>query len=192
MYRRARPFALPLQKIVDNRSNPQLRYKLSESQNAILAEIVQHPGIRFKELSRHTGYAHGVLTYNLNVLERENSINKIRHNKTTRYYSHYIPNQDIKILSHLRINSERDLILFVLDHDLCTFNEVVVYSGKAPSTISWHLKRLCEDGVISIRTGEFNLYRLVNKELVIHMLHKYKESFTDQIVNNFVNIANEL
>jgi predicted transcriptional regulator len=167
-------------------------YQLSDSQSSILKFISHNPGIRYRELARKTGYANGVLTYHLNMLEQIGYINKFRHNNITRYYPLNIPSQDLKIISHLRVHSEKVIILFILDHDFCTFNEIVEYSRKAPSTISWHLKRLCADGIVSVHSGEYNLYRITDKRLVNLMLDKYMESFTDKIVNNFVCIADEL
>jgi len=152
----------------------------------------QYPGIRYKELARQTDFANGVLTYNLNILEQFGYVNKFRHNNITRYYPLSIPSSDLKIISHLRVYSEKDIILFLLGHDFCTFNEIVEHLRKAPSTVSWHLKRLCEDGILVVRHGKYNLYQINGKELVNQILHKYKESFTDRIVHNFSNIVDEL
>ena len=170
----------------------QYRYKLNDSQSNILKAISKYPGVRYKELARNTGLANGVLTYHLNILEQFGYLNKFRHNNVTRYYPLNIPNRDLKIISHLRVYSEKNIILFLLGHDFCTFNEIVEYSRKAPSTVSWHLKRLCEGGILVVHHGEYNLYRINDKKLVNHMLHKYKESFTDKVVSNFVDIASEL
>jgi predicted transcriptional regulator len=167
-------------------------YQLSDSQSNILKAISQYPGIRYKELARQTGFANGVLTYHLNILEQFGYVNKFRHNNITRYYPLSIPSSDLKIISHLRVYSEKDIILFLLSHDFCTFNEIVEHLRKAPSTVSWHLKRLCEDGILVVHHGKYNLYQINGKELVNQILHKYKESFTDRIVNNFSNIVDEL
>jgi predicted transcriptional regulator len=128
----------------------------------------------------------------LNILERINYINKYKHDKTTRYYPTDIPSPDIKALSHLRIHSEKVIILFILDHDLCTFSEIVEHSRKAPSTVSWYIRRLCEDGIVKVHHREYNLYQINGKELVPRLLNLYKESFTDKVVNSLVEIADEL
>ena len=167
-------------------------YQLSDSQHNILKAISQHPGIRYKELARQTDFANGVLTYNLNILEQFGYVNKFRHNNIARYYLLSIPSSDLKIISHLRVYSEKDIILFLLSHDFCTFNEIVEHLRKAPSTVSWHLKRLCEDGILVVHHGKYNLYQINDKKLVDQILHKYKESLTDRIVNNFSNIVDEL
>jgi len=173
-------------------SNQYNSHQLSDSQSNILKVISLNPGIRYRELARQTGFANGVLTYHLNILEYIECINKFRHNNITRYYPVNIPIQDLKILSHLRVHSEKNIILYILNHDFCTFNEIVDHSKRAPSTISWHLKRLSQDGIVAVHPGEYNLYRITDKKLVNQMLHKYKESFTDKVVNNFIDITDEL
>lgn len=168
------------------------RYQLSDSQSNILKVINQSPGIRYRELTRRTGFANGVLTYHLNILEQIRCINKFRQSNVTRYYPINIPIQDLKVISHLRVNSEKKIILFMLDHDFSTFNEIVEHLRKAPSTISWHLKRLCQDGIVAVHSGEYNLYRIIDRKLVNQMVHKYRECFTDKVVNNFIDIVDEL
>ena len=79
-----------------------------------------------------------------------------------------------------------------MEHDSCTFNEIVEHLGKAPSTISWHLKRLCSEGIVGVHQGDYNIYRIVEVKSVNEMLHKYKESLTDKVVNNFIEITDEL
>jgi predicted transcriptional regulator len=173
-------------------SDNQYHYQLNNSQMNILKVIDKNPGIRYRELARQTDFSNGVLTYHLNIIERFGYVNKFKHNNITRYYPLDIPNIDLKIISHLRVHSEKKIILFLLNHDFCTFSDIVEYLRKAPSTVSWHLKRLCEDGILSVHHVEYNLYRINDKKLVNQMLHKYKESFTDKVVNNFVDITDEL
>ena len=168
------------------------RYQLSDSQSNILKVINQSPGIRYRELTRWTGFANGVLTYHLNILEQIRCINKFKQSNVTRYYPIDIPIQDLKVISHLRVHSEKKIILFMLDHDFSTFNEIVEHLRKAPSTISWHLKRLCQDGIVAVHSGEYNLYRIIDRKLVNQMVHKYRECFTDKVVNNFIDIVDEL
>jgi predicted transcriptional regulator len=180
------------QKMLERCDDSRYCYELNNSQTNIMKVISQYPGIRYKELARWTGLANGVLTYHLNILEQFRYVNKFRHNNITRYYSLSIPNSDLKIISHLRVYSEREIILFLLSHDFCTFNEIVEHLKKAPSTVSWRLKRLCEDGTLVVHHGGYNLYRINDKRLVNQTLHKYKESITDKVVNNFIDIASEL
>ncbi len=159
-------------------------YELNDIQNKLLKCINESPGIRYRELLRLTRLSNGVLTYHLKILEEMGQINTIRQKKATRYYSIAIPIEELRI--------ERAIIIFILEHDLCTFDEIVEYSKKAPSTISWYLRRLCEDGVISIHYGEYQLYTVVDRKLVNQILYKYNETFTDKLVNNFIDMADNL
>jgi DNA-binding transcriptional ArsR family regulator len=76
---------------------------------------------------------------------------------------------------------------------ICTFGEIVEHIKKAPSTVSWHLKRISEAGIISISYGqEYQLYTIVNNNLVKDVLFKYEESFRDKIANGYYETLGEL
>jgi len=165
---------------------------LSDVQNSILDSITKNPGIRYRELLRSTGLSNGGLTYHLKILEKMTRLSITRQKKATRYFPIDTPTQEALIIPHLRIRSQREIIFFLLKHDLCTFNEIVEHLKKAPSTISWHLKRLCEDSILLVQNGEYHLYRLPNKEFVKQTVYKYKESLTDNIIDDFIDMANEL
>jgi predicted transcriptional regulator len=103
----------------------------------------------------------------------------------SRYYPINIPTEESEILGYIRGDVARQIILFILEHDLCTFDEIVDHTNKAPSTISWHLKRLKAATIISIHHGQYQqLYKLTNRDVVAETLYKYRESFIDKVVNN--------
>jgi hypothetical protein len=52
---------------------------------------------------------------------------------------------------------------------------------------------LKEAGLISVKYGhEYQLYQILNPELVADVLHKYKESLVDKVVNNYTQMVDEL
>jgi len=66
-------------------------------------------------------------------------------------------------------------VTFVLDHELCTFNQILEHIKKAPSTLSWHLKRLSKATIISVTYGrEYQLYQVLNSKFE-KILCKYGE-----------------
>jgi predicted transcriptional regulator len=160
--------------------------------NVLVGHIDEIPGIRYRELLRLTGLTNGVLTYHLALLEKSSSIRVDRKNRMTRYYPADISFEAASIIGLLKTNTTRHIILFILKHDLCSFNEIVEYVKKAPSTVSWHLKRLRDIGIISVHNREYLLYRAKNKTVLVEILSKYKESFVDRIVNNYVEMVDEL
>jgi predicted transcriptional regulator len=181
----------------DNIALEQEKDHLSEIQNKLIKYIHSQPGIRYRELLRVSGLSNGVLTYHIANLEKSGWIITDRsiNNKVTRYYPNNIPVEETDIIGYIRNNAARQIILFILEHDSCTFNEIIEYTKKAPSTISWHLKRLKAAGIISILFTSHcqRLYKVRDFESITNVLSKYKESFAaDKIVNNYTDIMESL
>jgi predicted transcriptional regulator len=158
----------------------------------LLKSIEKNPGIRYRELLRTTGLVNGVLSYHLSALEKSDVIKVDRQPRTTRYYPLTVSDKESNILKYVRHKPVRQIMLFMLEHDLCTFNEIIDHIGKAPSTVSLHLRRLREGGMISVKYGEYQLYSLTNKETVFEVLAKYKASFSDKVVDNYAEMMEEL
>ena len=159
----------------------------------LLRNIEENPGIRYRELLRLTGLVNGVLSYHLSALERANVIKVNRESRITRYYPVNVSDKESSILKFVRHEPVRQILLFILEHDMCTFNEIVDHTGKAPSTVSSHLKRLRGAGIILIRHGEYHqLYRVAEGDLIAEVLSKYTGSFTDKVVDNYTEMLEEL
>ena len=163
-----------------------------DTKTILLRNIEENPGIRYRELLRMTGLVNGVLTYHLAALEKAGAVKVGRQARMTRYYPVNIPDSESAVLKFVRHDPIRQIVLFMLDHDLCTFNEIVGHTKKAPSTVSSHLKRLKEAGIVSVRYGEYQLYRLAEKDLVAEVLSKYRASFADRVVDNYAEMVEEL
>lgn len=164
----------------------------ADTKTSLLGHVEENPGIRYRELLRMTGLANGVLTYHLAALEKAGAVKVERQARMTRYYLASIPDSESSVLKFVRHDPIRQIVLFVLDHDQCTFNEIVEHTRKAPSTVSSHLKRLKEAGVVSVRYGEYQLYHLEAGELVAEVLSKYKASFSERVVDNYAEMVEEL
>jgi predicted transcriptional regulator len=168
--------------------------EFNDPKETLMMHINYIPGIRYRELLRLTGLSNGVLAYHLSALEKASQIrvDRQREIRTTRYYSVNIPTHESDILRQLRNNVSRKIIKFILDNDLCTFNEIVEHLGKAASTVSWHLKRLKQGGLISIKYGgEYQLYQIMDRELMYDIISKYKRSLVDRVVNNYTEMVEE-
>jgi DNA-binding transcriptional ArsR family regulator len=159
----------------------------------LMKHIEQTPGIRYRELLRSTGLVNGVLSYHLSALERANVIKADRESRITRYYPLNVSDKESAILKFVRHAPIRQILLFILEHDMCTFNEIVDHTGKAPSTVSSHLKRLRGAGIVLVKHGEYlQLYRVAEKDLIAEVISKYTTSFTDKVVDSYTEILEEL
>ena len=143
---------------------------------------------------RLTNLTNGVLAYHLAIREKSERIQVDRNEnkKMTRYYPNNIPIQETNIIGYIRQDATRQIILFILENDLFTFDEIIEHTKKAPSTISWHLKRLKEAGIISVQHGRYHLYHVINREKVAEVLRKYKQRFIDKVVDRYTEIIEEL
>jgi DNA-binding transcriptional ArsR family regulator len=158
-----------------------------------MKHIQETPGIRYRELLRLTGLVNGVLSYHLSALEKANVIKVNRESRMTRYYPVNVPDKESSILKFVRHEPIRQILLFILEHDMCTFNEIVDHTGKAPSTVSSHLKRLTGAGIVLVRHGEYHqLYHVAEGDLIVEVLSKYTASFTDKVVDNYTEMLEEL
>jgi predicted transcriptional regulator len=167
--------------------------ELNEIQVKLMQYIDKNPGIRYRELLRLTSLANGVLTYHLKLLERSSLINVDRKKiRTTRYYTVNIPTEESDLIGYFRNDIVKQIIVFILEHELCTFDEIVERIKKSPSTMSWHLKRLKDAGIISVYYGKYQLYKVTNREIVAEVLYKYKESFAARIIDNYTEMIDEL
>jgi DNA-binding transcriptional ArsR family regulator len=171
----------------------QVTESAADTRVLLMKNIEQTPGIRYRELLRLTGLVNGVLSYHLSALERANVIKVNRESRITRYYPANVSDKESAILKFVRHEPIRQILLFILEHDMCTFNEIVDHTGKAPSTVSSHLKRLRGAGIILIRHGEYHqLYRVAEGDLIAEVLSKYTASFTDKVVDNYTEMLEEL
>jgi predicted transcriptional regulator len=113
--------------------------------------------------------------------------------RITRYYPNNVSEIESAILSYLRHQPLKEIILFILEKPQCNISDIVNYTGKAISTISLHLRYLQEEGIVSTkRSGQILLYRLANSELVTDVAPKYKVRVIDKSINNFIGMVEEL
>jgi predicted transcriptional regulator len=168
---------------------------LDERKTMLLDHISNEPGIRYRELLKLSGFSNGVLFYHLTGLEEAGLLRVERKHakKTTRYYPNDISEIESAILSCLRHQPLREIILFILENRQCNFSDIVNHTGKAISTVSSHLSQLKQEEIISIRrSGRGFLYSLTNPELVGNVASKYKMRVIDKSINNFIDMVEEL
>ena len=168
--------------------------KTNSVQDKIVKYVNEIPGIRYRELLRITGISNGVLSYHLNFLENSGKIRVNRvNNRVTRYFSYDVSPHETYVIGLLRQETSRKIIMYVLEKGTCGFNDIIIHTKKVPSTISWHLARLKAANIVKVRKQyEFNYYEIGMDRLILeNLLSKYKSSFTEKIVNDYIDMINE-
>jgi predicted transcriptional regulator len=162
---------------------------MKDIKSMILKIIKDNPGIRYRELLRSLGTVNGVLSYHLYMLENEDAIRVERQGGMTRYYPNSIDKREARILGMLRIPMVMKIINFMLVNDGCSLEDLALYVNRSKSTISWHMKRLVEEGII---TKYDNLYYIKDKDVITKVLSKYKlVDKIDVIADNYSNMMDE-
>jgi predicted transcriptional regulator len=167
----------------------------SDVRGEIYDFIIKNPGIRYRELIRLMGVSNGVLTYHLGILEKfgEIRVERMSNKRVTRYFTVNIPKEDSNIICCFKSKVIRNIVFFVTNNDLCTFTEIVDHIGKAPSTISWHVKKLREAGILRMIHGNDRiLYSITDKATINRVLLEYHETFTDQVIDNYADMIEKL
>lgn len=152
------------------------------------------PGIRYRELLRLTGLSNGVLSYHLDVLTKNGRIkNKKTNQRVTRYYPNGFSDEESDIIAVLRQETSRKIIQFIMENPQCTFNEIVDYCNKVPSTISWHLNKLKDSDILEIlKKNNTSVYSVKKFEKVSEILVKHKNTFVDKMVNDYVDMMESI
>lgn len=168
--------------------------KTNSIQDKIVKCVNEIPGIRYRELLRITGISNGVLSYHLNLLDNSGKIRVNRvNNRVTRYFSYHVSLHETYVIGLLRQETSRKIIMYILEKGTCGFNDIIIHTRKVPSTISWHMARLKAANIVKVRKQyEFNYYEIGMDKLILQdLLSKCKSSFTEKIVDDYVDMINE-
>lgn len=157
--------------------------------NTELMKIVNiMPGIRYKELQRITKMANGTLSYNIDILEK-NGILKIKRDAgATRLYPITMDEDTINIISILRDESRLKIVKHLLKKKYATYPELQKVIKKSFSTLTWHLDKMIDAGIISVNnTIGMNEYSIINEPLISDIIKKHID-----IVDNFIDVWSTL
>jgi predicted transcriptional regulator len=107
--------------------NQDLVISSDDIRREIFGCIDKNPGIRYRKLIRLAGISNGVLTYHLGMLEKfgEIRVERKSNKRVTRYFTVNIPKEDI--ISCFRSKVIMNIVSFVINNDLCNFNEGPLY-----------------------------------------------------------------
>lgn len=155
----------------------------------IYETILCFPGLHFRGIQRKTKYGHGSLKYNLDVLEKEGAIESVKYGRVLRYYPSGIDEEAKKLLALLRLKSVRRILLYLLTHSRARPGDIAKDLKLSPSTITWHMRRLVEHGVVRVeeKDGE-KVYAVHREDELRRTLASHRESFLDEMVEGFISL----
>lgn len=160
-----------------------------KSRKQIFEYVQSNPGSHFSEVKRELEMETGLLQYHLRKLEEYNVLESKDHQGKRRLFvTRELDEEEQSILSTLRYETTRKILLHLLEHGPVRNGDIAKVVGIAPSTVTWHLSTLLDEGVVeTIQDGRTTLYQSANEELTIQLLMRYQESFVDRAVDRIID-----
>ncbi len=126
--------------------------------------IIDRPGVHFAGIIEALGLPMGVVTYHLEVLERENYVQTVRDGRLKRFYS-----TDTRIPKSSRMVPEemrRVLVELIAGRPGISQKEVIREIGVDRETVGYHLRELVTEGRIShSKRGRYTVYWVAAKRI---------------------------
>ncbi|MDH3365178.1 MAG: winged helix-turn-helix transcriptional regulator [Thermoplasmata archaeon] len=146
------------------------------------------PGLHFREIQRRTGLPIGVLEYHLNYLVQKELLTLEKAENFSRYYpGGQLSKDKQRILSVLRQEIPRGVVLYLLRNPGSTHTELLNSFTISGGTLSYHVKKLTTKGVVSAeKRGRESYLRVMNPDMVADLLIVYRRTFFDKLVDEFV------
>jgi len=159
-----------------------------ENRKRIFECIRSSPGLHFREIQRRTALPIGVLEYHLNYLVDRSIISLDKRESFSRYYPGVLMGQDKqRILSSLRQEIPRGVILFLLGNPGATHGDVLKNFTISGGTLSYHVKKLVSKGVVKLeKVGRESRLTVIDPDKVADLLIVYRRTFLDKLVDEFV------
>lgn len=160
-----------------------------EPRKKIYDAIEGSPGRHLREIDRNVDIPLGTIRYHIRVLEKRDLIISKKEGKYKRYYPKgKVDREDKEVLAVLRKELPRTIILYILESPGSTHGDILGSLDVAASTLSYHLKKLREEGIVKKQGSE---YYVKNEEKIADLLIQYQQTFLDSLVDRFVRMWNE-
>ncbi len=153
----------------------------------IFEYLTINPGVHFRELQRALKMPVGALDYHLKYLVKREILIAREEGHYTRYYprDRFDPASKA-ILSFLRQDLPRGILLFLLRRQGSTHGEILGSFAVTGATLSYHLKRMVAAGIVASRKeGRETRFEVLDPEKVADLLITYRRSFLDELVESF-------
>jgi predicted transcriptional regulator len=156
----------------------------NEKRRNIYSIIEANPGIHLRELQRITNLPLATLEYHLNYMTRKKIIIREADTHYTRYYTKPLDPEDKKILSALRQERMREIVLLTATSGKAKFQFLMDHLDLPRSTLSFYLKYLVDHNILAKdKIGYENIYTIKDEDRIAKVLIAYRSTFLDKLVD---------
>lgn len=157
--------------------------------------VRRYPGIHLREIERQTKVSAPLAQYHLRKLADEAFVEAREQGGYTRFYptekgkSARVVEADLPALALLREEVPLHIALLLLDLGPLAHGDLTEKAGVAKSTLSYHLAKLAEAGLVERAPGTAAV-RLVDRERVYRLLLAYNP--TPDLTDRFASLWEDL
>lgn len=147
-------------------------------------------GIHFKEICRQLSIAEGTTMHHLNSLHRGGLLKSSKNGKKLRYFTNSISIHNQKLLSLLRQETMRRILMFLSIRKTGNQRNLAKFASITPSSATWSLNKLADEKIIIVKkVGRKKEYELaVDRKQVAYLLYNYKASFADKLLDRIAEM----
>jgi DNA-binding transcriptional ArsR family regulator len=175
--------------------NPNSNHDIISNRGLVLKYIENNPGAHLRKISQELGLAIGDTQYHLEMLEKSGKIRSRKINFYRRYYSASILGErEEMILAFLRQETAKDILVYLIEHPHSTQSDLADFKRYSSPTISWHMSRLTEAGIVSkTREGKNIRYSIdADHDKLIYLLKTYHPSIWNVLASRLADLFDEL
>jgi predicted transcriptional regulator len=138
--------------------------------------INKNPGLHSRKIAQVLKISGQLADYHLLYLERNKIITAVKEDGYTRYYvKGILGHQERQRLSLLRQKTPLKIVLYLLKNPNSKHKELYKFIDIAPSTLSYHIKKLIKKDVLSSKVINNEVYFFVKDDKeIIQLLIDYK------------------
>lgn len=159
----------------------------THKKKTILRLVQNDPGVGFVDIQKKTGYANGVLSHHLKILEKDDHIRIKRGKRKIWVFPSYLDSENDKIRIYIRKETCKRIIKFLLENDEASFVPVQKAIEKSPSTTSIMLKVLIQNNIVKKTPGFPHMYSLIDSKRILEIIDTVKSSKTDTLKDRFAD-----
>ena len=169
---------------------------VKNNRDLIYQYIQRYPGSHLRKISKELSLGMGDIQHHLYVLENAGLIKSRRFSIYKVYYEVSVfQERNESILAILRQETPRSRLLYLIENPSASQGEIAAHIGYSAATVSWHMSRLIQIGLVESRKdGRFVKYVIVgNLREITQLLRSYYPTMwsklSDRLADLFMDIT---
>ncbi|MCK4718093.1 MAG: winged helix-turn-helix transcriptional regulator, partial [Thermoplasmata archaeon] len=158
-----------------------------DTRRALFDLVTEFPGLHFREIVRRSDMSSSNVEYHLRHLVKHGILVVVEDGRLKRFYVQgKVGHAEKKILSVLRKEIPRGIVLFLLLEPGSGVGDIGEVFDLSPSQLSYYLRKLVDKGIISKEEGK-SRYHVEGEDKVASILIAYRPTFMDALVDSFAD-----